>query len=284
MILWFVSIGWADSVCTTSLDELLDDVGRVENGLRTDDPEAASGAALRLRTKLPCLQERIPAIVVPRLFRAIGGGLLVQRHPESLGWLRSAAAVDPGFRYTVDLVPEESPLIAAWDEAVDGMRGSRAEPMPLRVFGPGVHWLDGRSLTAPVAVPGVPHVYQYQENAQANPATELVWGNDFPDAYVQLQGVSTAPSVVLDKSDAIAPPSVTGPELIGHRSGKGARAGVVAAGNHPARRLRGARRPVHRAPRERPTYCRSSGRGSRRLGSGWPADLGPRGVVHQGGQ
>lgn len=231
MIGWLLAGAVAQQpVCELTLDQLLDEVGRIEAGLQTSEPEGVVGAALRLRTTLPCLDERIPALLAPRLFRAIGGGLLLQRHPESLGWLRSAAASDPGFRYTVEVLPEGSPLFGAWSEAVEAMRNARAEPMPHRVFGPGIHWLDGRSLTRPDAVPGVPHVYQHQESSQAPVTTELVWGNDFPDAFVLLQGVSSAPHVVLEEGRGDATVGLPGPEYLGVRSGRSARAAVVASG------------------------------------------------------
>lgn len=231
ILTWLVAAATAQQPCDSSLDALLDDVGRVEAGLEAGQADGTVGAALRLRTQLSCLDERLPAMLVPRLFRAIGGGLLLQRHPESLGWLRSAASVDPGFEYTIDLLPEGSPLFEAWRQARDGMRGVLPETMAHRVFGPGVHWLDGRSLTSPVAVPGVPHVYQHQENAQAPYNTELVWGSDFPDAYVELQGVSEAPHVVLDNQPpALGEAAVAPPEVIGARSGRTARNVVLASG------------------------------------------------------
>lgn len=230
--LW-AGLGFAGAAepCESSLDQLLDEVGRVESALESSEPELASGAALRLRASLPCLDERLPALAAPRLYRAIGAGLLMQRHPESLGWLRTAAVHDPGFRYSIDLVPEGSPVFSAWQQARESVAGLEPEPMPHRVFGPGVHWLDGHALVTPVAVPGVPHVYQHEAGGGAPIDTELIWGPDFPDAHVLLQGVSDAPHVVLDGSTpTVASPVVSGPEVYRPPNKRSARAAVLVSG------------------------------------------------------
>ncbi len=162
------------------LDVLLDDMGEVESGLASGTHGLAGGAATRMRTRIVCVEEPLPAIIGARTLRAIGAGLLVRQHVEALGWLESAAAADPEYRYTLENLAELHPLFPAWGTVLDRASLAQPELRENRELAPGEHWLDGMPLTEPVAHPNVPHVYQHRA-AEGRPLrTEIMVGTEFP--------------------------------------------------------------------------------------------------------
>ena len=122
MIVWLLAqLAAAQGTCAQPypLDSLLDDIGEVESGLASGDDAIAGEAATRMRTRVVCLEVAVPAVMGPRVLRAIGAGLLVRQHVEALGWLEAAAAADPEHRYTLETLTQTHPLFAAWNRVLD---------------------------------------------------------------------------------------------------------------------------------------------------------------------
>lgn len=159
-------------------DGLLEDLGNVETFMRNGDNDAAGAAAKGMESKIGCLNEVLPPIIVGRAYRAIAGGLYVAGElTRSKDWFASALVVDAGFEYGTEDLPASHPVLQVYAEA---RRMGWDDPLSVegKKFVAGTHYLDGRKLSEPRANPGMPHLYQFDNAGAVSPY--LIQGNAFP--------------------------------------------------------------------------------------------------------
>lgn len=190
---------WAGT-CETDyeVDNLFEDMGNTEAALRGLDHAGASVGAAKLVEGLDCLSDLLPAIMVGRVYRAIGGGLYVGGDPDvALMWLRTAAEIEPGFSYTPETMPDAHPVTKALKLAK--MEIEDSEPVFVdKVFGDGSHFVDGLGVEQPMATLDRYHVYQ-----RVLDGTEsfVVEGNAFPDPAFQFAVVEMEVDTVEDEPE-----------------------------------------------------------------------------------
>ena len=195
-----VAASAADCSQPYALDHLLDDVGVVESALRSGNGAQTAEAAVRLRAGLPCMDAPLPQVVAARSIRAMAAGLLVTDYAdEALNWLVTAATLDLGYRFDLESLREDDAMFGTWDAVVASASGLDAAVLEGRAFTSGSHWLNGRRITTPTAIPGVPHLYQHEQDGELHGA--FIRGTDFPE------DVLTAAPLTLDPAPvAVAPP------------------------------------------------------------------------------
>lgn len=163
-----------------SIDDLLTDLALTEAALRNADNVGAGEAAARLQAGLPCSDDLLPGVMVPRVYRALGAGIFVGGDPDSgLNWLRTAAELEPEFDYSAADVPADHPARSGLKLAKVEIMGT--EPTPVANaddFGIGKHFLDGRAIETPSATLERNHVYQ---RLLDETYTFVIAGNEFPD-------------------------------------------------------------------------------------------------------
>lgn len=160
-----------------TVDALLTNLAESEAALRSNDFASANTSASAMAAGLGCLDDIIPSIMLPRVFRAVGGSMFVGGDPdEAFLWLRTAAQLDPSFTYSPDQLPEGSPVHSAWKLA---MLEAEGESQSLdRDFADGSHFLDGTMIQAPTAVGDRFHIYQ---RVLDETYTFLIQGAEFPE-------------------------------------------------------------------------------------------------------
>lgn len=180
---------WAACPSPYTTDQLLGDLGAVEDLLRAGDNAAVGKAAAGMEGRIGCLNEVLPAIIMGRTYRAIAAGLYVGGN-QSRGqqWYRSAIVVDPTFDYGTEDLPAGHPAALAY---IDVRAAGVGDPVPVENMElvSGQHFLDGRKIAAPAAQPNMPHVYQFKAGDQILPY--LIEGNLFPS---DVMAVSSAAS------------------------------------------------------------------------------------------
>lgn len=179
-----------------ALDSLADDLATIEAALLQGDP-AAAAMATALEGELACLDAVLPRVVVGRAYRAVVAGNLSVDPAAPVDWLRTAAAVDRGFQYSLEELPDEAhPAFEAWRVALEQGVDVKAEPVVGKAWAEGVYHLDGRRMRAPAAEPGMPHLLQrtaggavttWRVDGAAIPAELLV-----VDTSTPASGVTTA--------------------------------------------------------------------------------------------
>ena len=160
-----------------TVDALLTNLAESEAALRSNDFASANTSASTMAVGLGCLDDIIPSIMLPRVFRAVGGSMFVGGDPdEAFLWLRTAAQLDPSFTYAPDQLPEGSPVHSAWKLAMLEADGETQSVD--REFGDGSHFLDGTMVQAPAAMGDRFHIYQ---RVLDETYTFLIQGAEFPE-------------------------------------------------------------------------------------------------------
>lgn len=199
------NVAFADCAAPYTSDALLEDLGNVETFLMENNNEAAGATARSMEGKIGCLGETLPGIIIGRTYRAIGAGLYVGGSvPRGEQWFKTSIVVDPTFDYGVQDLPEGHTLITTFGD-LKRLPGVPPEPLTGKTFVTGTHYVDGKKLTTPTAVPGIPHLYQKSDGTAVT--SWLIEGNAFPDtvlagAAVASGGTSKEPAKGSDKGGA----------------------------------------------------------------------------------
>lgn len=192
---------WAGT-CETDyeVDNLFEDLGNTEAALRGFDHVGASESASQMVDGLDCLNDLLPAIMVGRVYRAIGGGLYVGGDPDAaLMWLRTAAEVDPGFAYTPETMPDTHPVTKALKLAKMEIEDTEAVVVD-QEFGDGSHFVDGLGIEQPMATIERYHVYQ---RILDSTETFVMVGNTFPDAAFEVAVVEMVEEVIEEPPEEV---------------------------------------------------------------------------------
>ncbi|MBN2798941.1 MAG: hypothetical protein JXX28_07315 [Deltaproteobacteria bacterium] len=195
-LLWLP--GLASAACTApyTIDQVLSDLGTVESSLMGRDNAAAGAAATSIQQGLPCMNEVLPAQITGRVYRAIGSGLYAGG--DMIGgfdWYMTALEVDPVFSYGTEDLPPDHPSRLAYEDA---KRESQGDPVAVegkQLDPAGVHYLDGRKISAPQARQGRPHLYQWEHG---DVQSWVITSNDFPP---QALGAAVAENTGKKKKD-----------------------------------------------------------------------------------
>lgn len=181
----------ADCAAPYSSDNVLEDLGNVESFLISNNNDAASAAAKGMASKIGCLSEVLPPIILGRAYRGMGAGLYVGGDlSRSKDWFATAISIDPTFEYGTQDLPADHPVLSVYLD-VKRVGLDPVVTVEGKSFVPGVHYLDGKKITTPAAAPAMPHLYQKQ--VDGNVSTWLIEGEYFPD-NVLTNGGSTASS------------------------------------------------------------------------------------------
>lgn len=170
----------AQAECTepVSMGAVLEWVGQIEEGLRTDDMATSSRVSVAVEKNLPCLSDPLPVPIVARAYRAIGAGLYVAGSTQrAKKWMITAAEIDSMFEYGIGDLPEGHELGDVWLDQVDSIGESRVS-VPGKQFAEGEIFLDGRVLKAVMAHPNRMHLIQMRVGAEVN--GWVFEGTDFP--------------------------------------------------------------------------------------------------------
>ena len=128
---------WAeDCESAYTMDELLTDLAMAEGAVRSGDNLEANTLSAKMAAGLACVDEVMPDVMVPRIYRAVGGGMFVGGDPDlGLLWLRTAAALDPEYDYVANEVAEDHPVISGWKLArLEVMEAEPAVPLDRELF------------------------------------------------------------------------------------------------------------------------------------------------------
>jgi hypothetical protein len=169
------------AACPTTypVESLITDLANAEKGVRESDAALAGTAAQSLEAGLPCLGEVLPAIVIPRTYRAIAGSYYLNGNMEkSRSWFQTAIEADSQFEYGIDDLAAENPLRIFYAESREGADVAPTEVEGMLLLDAGTHYLDGRRWTEAMSTLSRPHLYQYEGQGQV--LTKLMFGNDFP--------------------------------------------------------------------------------------------------------
>lgn len=174
--MWIVGLlsAWACDAPYT-LDAAVGDLSATEAALR--DGDAASGEhAARLESGLACLDAPLNPGLAARLYRAVGAGLEGAREGSGRSWMQTAYALDQGFVFGMQDLPEDSRVRDVWSD----VQSDIPDPVPLsaRELAEGLYKLDGRSLSVPAATSDRPHVLQREKDGVWT--SWVVEGNAFP--------------------------------------------------------------------------------------------------------
>lgn len=216
--MWWLTLANPASACEPYPNAaLLDDVTALEAELR--DGKSPREHALAVTDRLPCLEQTVSAPVLARTYRDIGASLFPSA--DAGRWLATSKALDGSFTFARGDV--SASVMVAWDAAAPG------DPVRVagRAFGPGRHYLDGKPLKEPKALPGVPHLYQWDAAGQVR--TWLIEGSAFPDGVLvtpagalsrpgRTFGESAASDVRMDALRADAPPAPAPPRSTGTKA------------------------------------------------------------------
>ena len=142
----------AQAACDTpyTTDNLLNDLVNAEDAIRRYDAELAKGTAQSLEKGIGCMNELIPSMMIDRVYRAIGGGLVLGSDAANgMKWFRTAAQLNPTFEYGLEDLDADHSLRFVYDQA---RREADAQPDTVDMnLAEGSWTLDGRTLTAPEA-------------------------------------------------------------------------------------------------------------------------------------
>ena len=195
---------WAGCDAPYSSDQLIEDLSKVEDLLRKYDNDGAGRVGAAMEAHLACLGEApLPPMIMGRAYRAIGGGLYVGGNlRRGLDWFSTAIVIDPTFGYGLEDLPSNHPVLNVYAEA---QRLGNDEPVKSegKVLAPGTHYLDGKKISSPTAVPGIPHIYQWKSDSGIQ--AYLITGTDFPmDAVIDPTVSATVAAAPVDKKGAKA--------------------------------------------------------------------------------
>jgi hypothetical protein len=169
-------------------DDLLTDLMSIEDFLRSGDNDAAKVAADQLELGLPCVDEVLPAMVVGRVYRAMGGGKFVGGDQRGGAlWFVTAAEYEQNYEYGLSDLPADHELRRVNVRARARAGGDRIL-VPDLAFVEGEHFLDGRLLTRPKARLERPHLYQHQSGAALS--NWVIDGNSFPPGNLETPRVA----------------------------------------------------------------------------------------------
>ncbi len=196
-MLWVLGLGLAwGAGCDKpyAVDSLADDLGVLEAAI-LGQTEEAPALATKLEADLTCLDGVLPRVIAGRVLRAVASGQMGAHADAPAGdWLLTAAAVDPGFRYTLDDLPsEEHPAFIAWMNAVDANRAVQQQAVAGYVWTSGTFYVDGRRSNWPAAEIGMPHLLQRVHEGRTS--TWRVEGNTFPNDLLIADAASAPPPV-----------------------------------------------------------------------------------------
>lgn len=176
-LLGLPSVALAECPAPYTSDNVLADLGNIEDFLRSGDNGAASTGAERLQQGLGCLNEVLPGMITGRVYRAIGAGLVAGGNDiGGFDWFLTAVEIDPTFTYGIEDLNADHPARLSYEDAKREIQG---EPVVVegKTFGPGIHYLDGRKLSEPAARLGRPHLFQIDNDGVES---WLIESNDFP--------------------------------------------------------------------------------------------------------
>jgi len=163
-----------------SSDNVLADLAGVEDALRTGNSMGASQGAERIQAGIGCLNEVLPPMIIGRVYRAIGAGLVAGGDEfGGFDWFLTAIEVDPTFDYGLEDFPPDHPARFTYEDAKKEIQ-SPAVPAGDQAFGDGTHYLDGRKITTAEAKLGRPHLYQIEIEG-SGVRSWVIKNNDFPD-------------------------------------------------------------------------------------------------------
>jgi hypothetical protein len=160
MLIVSLLISLAHAECDEAFrtNALLANLLAVEQALRDGDSQIATEHAVGLRDGLPCMTELLPRAMSARVYRAIGGGLWMSGNEDrAMAWMRTAADLDPVFRYGVEDLDPDHPLHLQLSLAGESAGDLAFDPRP---FGGGSHHLDGAKVDQAEARVDGPHLYQ----------------------------------------------------------------------------------------------------------------------------
>lgn len=171
-------------------DALLADLDVAEVAAHSSASSAGSEAD-RLIADLSCLSEGLPPMFFGRAYRAIGAAKLVAGDEAAArAWFGAAVATDPSFEYGSEIPFDHAARFVYTDISGAGVGGAVTDPAHTLAAG---EWtLDGKPISAPRAVPGVPHVLQRHDANGVQ--TWRIDGIGFPDEA--LAGASTPVSTI----------------------------------------------------------------------------------------
>jgi hypothetical protein len=191
------TVAYAECGEAVSMESIVEWVGEIEEGLRTDDMATASRVAVSVESKLPCLSEPLPPPIVARTYRALGAGLYVAGSTaRGKMWMLTAAEIDSMFEYGISDLPDGHELGDVWLDQIDSIGESRVT-VPGKQLVSGEVFLDGKSLKAAMAHPNRMHLIQVRDGANVN--GWIFEGADFP-AAVFSEGSQASASKTKEKS------------------------------------------------------------------------------------
>ncbi len=225
---------FADCAAPYTSDNVLEDLGNVESFLLNANNDAASAAAKGMQSKIGCLTEVLPPIILGRAYRGMGAGLYVGGDlTRSKDWFATAISIDPTFEYGTQDLPADHPVLSIYSD-VKRVGLDPVVTVEGKSFVPGVHYLDGKKIVTPAAAPAMPHLYQKQ--VDGNVSTWLIEGEYFPDNVLNNGGSSASAS-------GTAPAGGKDP-----KAGKPPKGGTVAAVTPPKVTTITRKRPPEKTP------------------------------------
>ncbi len=198
------SSAWAACSAPYSSDQLLEDLMKIEADLRSYNNDGAGQTAAQMEANLACLAEApLPPMIVGRAYRAVAGGLYAGGNlRRSSDWFATAIAIDPTFAYGMEDLPANHPVLNVYAEA---QRLGNDDPVVMEGSpAPGSHFLDGKKISSFKAIPGIPHLYQWNDAGTVK--TYLITGSEFPKEAVAAPVVAAAPAPVDTKKGKEAKP------------------------------------------------------------------------------
>ena len=174
------SPGLAAAQCdeSSNSDDLLGWMSQIEEALRGGDEATAGRVAMVAEKKLPCLSERLPSQLAPRLYRAIGAGVYVAGSTaRGKQWMLTSAEMDSMFEYGIGDLPPGHELVDVWLDQID-LTGESRKTVPGKHFVEGVVYLDGSTLKLPMAHEARLHLIQLEIDGEFK--GWVFEGTDFP--------------------------------------------------------------------------------------------------------
>lgn len=165
---------------TYASDQLLLDIGELERSIGQSDEKTSLAKAVTLRNNLACADQFLPANFLARVYRGLAGGFYVGGDRKTAEtWYRTALEVDDRFRYGIEDLPGDHPLLIVYSSMLQVQDDQDPVPVAGKAFPDGGEWyLDGRRTEAPAARTGRPHVLQRKYGGAVQ--TWLINGNGFP--------------------------------------------------------------------------------------------------------
>ena len=192
----------ADCAAPYTLESLLGDMVAAEGHLRGGAADKAKAVAVKMEAGLACMDARLPRPMVARTFRVIGAGLTGGGDDRGKQWFATAKEVDPSFTYGIEELPADSPIRAAFlgasgDGSKEGPEGKK--------FVEGKIMLDGKTIEAPKAIGGRPHLLQRDSGGVSS---WVITGSDFPAELLE----DDAPEPVIAAVPVTPPKKVKKPK------------------------------------------------------------------------